>query len=283
MTKSKKLSKGTNKTIKHKKKSTRYNKKSKKPVHKKIQFFYIPKSTEKFDMDTYFIDAPELSELINKRYNSIEELIQYQKNIKKNKIWSEKENLWVDEYLQPIIDFFGDYDFIIQIFTVLRNDSDKYENIDDDNFIKGGRQIYFAGRGHWYANNGTTKGWIDPYEVGVQIKGTNQFCQTYAQMIMSGEIKFPTVYIHNDLNVYYEYTNQALLWQKKHLNLFHKSIPELLKTYNIKNNTLFTPNNEQKTIIDLINKFNDIYHKHDILMNMPYACLNVVNIETSLI
>lgn len=307
-----KMNKKVNKTIKHKRKDNKiYIKKSidsymdnstdssmdssinksKSISNKKIMFNYIsPKSKENFDMNNYFTDSSELYKMMNKKYSTFEELFKYQRIIKKNKIFSEKENLWAEEYLQPIIDFFGDYVFIIQIFGVLRDDNYIYENIQDEdliasfsNFIIGTRQIHFAGRGHWYANNGNAIKWIDPYEVGVQIKGTNQFCQTYAQMIMANEIDLPVKQNHNNLDIYYKYTKKALLWQKKHLDLFNKNIHGLLKIYEIKTNVLFTPSKEQIVIMNLINRFNEIYHKHDILMKMPYACLNVVNIETSLI
>jgi hypothetical protein len=254
-----------------------------------------------FNENTYFSKVPDLMNKINKEYKNTKELLEYQKFIKntKDKNIEEIENKWAEDFLQPIIDFFGDQRFINILFKVLKNDKHIYNedykkskdclsDEDDDSVYKGlvvkhkcfvyeKRQLYFAKLGHWYANDGKTNKWIDPY-IGIQLGGTNQFCQTYAQILMSRDTKefeLKQSKNTNEVDVYYDNTKTALEWQRKQLDIFKNGVDKVLDINNYPEELDYITYND---IIELLESFIDIYPKHRVLMQMPYACINVVTI-----
>lgn len=140
---------------------------------------------------------------------------QFQKRMKGNKDIQEIEQHWVDTYLQPIIDFFGDEDVWktivpnVELYG-LKNKMTATRNIK----ITGQPQAHYSST-HWTSRLPNEKKWFNPYDK-YQIKGTNQFCQTFALMNLCHELPPDAPRPeYNSWTKYYYYTEKALEFMQK--------------------------------------------------------------------
>ena len=146
--------------------------------------------------------------VINKLITTIKKLQKIQKYIRKH--YAKQEQDWVKYYLQPIIDMMGSItstfpifnDIKVHLYKSVRNFEKKYPN---------GKHAFYTGS-HWI---GIKDGkMFDPFDY-CQLYGTNQFCQTYTLMWLTGNL---TMYEPqeeegqeiSELDKYYFYTKQAL-------------------------------------------------------------------------
>lgn len=136
---------------------------------------------------------------MDKKFNSLQELLEHQANIRKNPVLADLEQQWVNTYVKPLMYLMGD-PHIMFYQTVHVVKSSEINNVKDI------PRVYFASRGHWYARPPGSNVTIDPF-VDVQIQGTNQFCQTYAAMLALNILKPAR---SKTFTKYYEYTVQAL-------------------------------------------------------------------------
>jgi hypothetical protein len=179
--------------------------------------------------------------LCSECYKTLNELKKYQQKIRNNPFYTQLEQAWVNKYLLPIIEMMGSITSTFPIFKdiiVHENKSVRKCNINKN--YPTGKHAIFTGS-HWIGvKNGIV---FDPFD-HCQIFGTNQFCQTYTLMWLTGNL--PEYTDNNDeegceeqsLDKYYFYTRKALDFikkevlkkYKKHTNLkLYKKCIKVLK------------------------------------------------------
>lgn len=174
---------------------------------------------------------------------------QYRKIIDSDKKLSNAEQRWVDMYLQPVIDFMGIYD-LWRYFGNLENvDILESKSKMDDNVYS----ARFSGT-HWTAKKPEDNKYFDPYHI-YQYEGSNQFCQTYALMYLSGYLPTPTQ-PKSFINYYY-YSLSAVQFIKFYITEL-KKIKELSKYKSL---------------------FNQIDKKVDVLISAPNMTLNTITLK----
>jgi hypothetical protein len=136
-------------------------------------------------------------------------ILSYQKQIQNNLSWREKEQEWVDNYLQPLIDLMGESRIWkcmagnnIELYGVLYNDLKRSSrNIK----VSENPQAFFSrvdSVGHWYSRAANEKNWFDPY---------NDY-QVFALMNLVGSL--PPLENQKSFKNYYVYTKEALRFIK---------------------------------------------------------------------
>lgn len=189
----------------------------------------------------------------NQEFSTPKELFEYQKKVKENEEWKQKEQKWIDKYLQPLLILMGDPDIFWK--SVVKNGKKIELYGIGKNIVKKSRrnipmsenpQAYFSQNpfdesGHWYSRKPNEKKWFDSYTV-FQILGTNQFCQTFALMYLANELPF--ILPEKKFSNYYIYTKQALLFiqkiiseskilNKKNKEMYLKKVKECTRHSNI--------------------------------------------------
>ena len=136
----------------------------------------------------------------NTRYNNVQEVTKFKKWVDSDPRLAYIDQSWADLYMQPLIDFMGDF-FTLYNFdnTITVLDNTKLGTCVD------GPTLGFSD-GHWYARKRGDIEAFDSYNE-YQVRGTHQFCQTYALMYHTG--KLPDR-IHTKWTKYYSYTFAAL-------------------------------------------------------------------------
>lgn len=112
-----------------------------------------------------------------------------------------QEQYWTNHNLMFLVDFMGD----LKLW--------EYLNIK----VTEGRPILnaydisnaFYSGSHWYGRKAHDKKSFDPYD-GFQIRGSNQFCQTYAMMYIYDKLPEKIMDKEKKFTKYYEYTKKAL-------------------------------------------------------------------------
>jgi len=177
-------------------------------------------------------------EIINKLITTIKNLKLLQRYIRKH--YAKQEQDWVEYYLQPIIDMMGSITSTFPIFNDIKVHLYKSVRNFEKNYPNGKHAIYTGS--HWI---GIKDGkMFDPFD-HCQLYGTNQFCQTYVLMWLTGNL---TMYKPqeegqeiSELDKYYFYTKQALdfiqekillKYNKKHRKLrMYKRCIKILQNY----------------------------------------------------
>lgn len=183
----------------------------------------------------------------DQEFSSLTDILSYQKKVQENEEWKKKEQMWVDNYLQPLIDLMGESKIWkstvgpdVELYGVDKNDPKRSRrNIP----MSENPQAYF-GRvdsvGHWYSRKPNHKEWFDPYTT-YQFIGTNQFCQTFALMNLIDALP-NIVEKTSQLSSYYVYTKQALYFIKhviekslraQQKKMYLKKVRECLRHSNI--------------------------------------------------
>ena len=168
----------------------------------------------------------------------------YRKIIDSNEKLSIAEQKWVDTYLQPVINFMGVYEFWEYFKNLKDVDIQESKSKMPDNKYS----ARYSGA-HWTAKKPGDK-YFDPYDI-YQYPGSNQFCQTYTLMYLSGYL--PTPEPKNFTN-YYFYSlealkfikfyiselkkNKSLSKYKTHFNRIDKKVDELIAHPNMTINTI---------------------------------------------
>jgi len=156
----------------------------------------------------------------DQEFSTITDIVSYQKNVQENKEWKDKEQAWVDTYLQPLIDLMGETKIWksiagpeVELYGVDENDPKRSRrNIP----VSQNPQAYFSrveSVGHWYSRKPNQKEWFDPY-TNYQIIGTNQFCQTFALMHLVDSLPDRIDKKSFASSNYYVYTKEALYFIK---------------------------------------------------------------------
>ena len=145
----------------------------------------------------------EWLKIANVKYDSKKEVKKYQSKVKK--YYSNIEQKWVDENLQPIIDLIGDEDIWKCIIpNVELHGLDKRISIKHIK-VSNNPQGYYSQQ-HWYSRKPDEEEWFDSYD-NYQVQGTNQFCQTFALLNLLDLLPETQ---NNDWLKYYDYTKYAL-------------------------------------------------------------------------
>lgn len=176
----------------------------------------------------------------NKRYRSWKEYFQkYRRIIDANKKLSDAEQKWVNDHLQPVINFMGEF----ELWCEFENLKDLDAQISKSKMSENKYGARFSGT-HWTAKRPGDVRVFDPY-THYQYMGSNQFCQTYALMYVSGHLPPPNTRLSNKFERFYDYSLAALKFikfyilelkkvkklrgYKVHFNEILESVEELLK------------------------------------------------------
>lgn len=154
----------------------------------------------------------------------------FQTKVKHNNNVADLEQKWVDVNLQPLFDFFGSENVWkklvpnVQIYGVGQRIA-SHRKIQKT----GHPQAHFSST-HWTSRLKDETKWFDPYDK-YQVKGTNQFCQTFALMYLCNELPpiTPPPPYNNSWKKYYYYTEKALEFIKKTLKTYYPDEKDLLK------------------------------------------------------
>ena len=160
-------------------------------------------------------------EMANKQYESRAQLKEYQRIVAKDKDLQKIEQQWVDTYMTPIVDIMGGdmWDAV----TAKVYGMDGRASTRARAKIAPENEAVFSGA-HWRSRKAGEEEWFDPYDV-YQIKGTNQFCQTYAMMYLLNSLPSRGLGKWTD---YYLYTKGALEFIEYALES-HAGFPDQLK------------------------------------------------------
>jgi len=193
------------------------------------------------------ITKKEWLKLANHQYNSVYEIIHnYTDMIKHNKVLKKIEQHWVDKNLQVIIDFMGDEEvWAFMLPDVVVHGTGKQKRASSRIIPPGNTSIAVYSGSHWRSRKSSTSKWFDPYD-DYQIKGTNQFCQTFAMMNLLDYL--PTLISTKSVAKYYSYTLYALEFINHVISIFPDStlheksaIKECMKYPNICLNSIEIP------------------------------------------
>lgn len=150
-------------------------------------------------------------------YEKKKEVKQFQKRVKAtiNSHIQEMEQQWVDTYLQPVIDFFGEEDVWKKVVPHVELYGLHHKMVATRNIkITGYPQAHYSST-HWTSRLPHEYKWFNPYDK-YQIKGTNQFCQTFALMNLCNELPPDAPRsTYNTWTKYYYYTEKALEFMQK--------------------------------------------------------------------
>lgn len=178
------------------------------------------------------IDFQPLYAKMNKKFTTLSELKQNKREVSQDPTLRTLEEIWVQTYFQPIVEFMGTDEILEGIFHA------KKSNVNDDMFeIKSGspretsitanrleKYMLFKPRGtegHYRArlpdsvwkttvSNTNPNQFFDSYN-HYQIHGSNQFCQTYALMYLLGILPFNNAQLTNSqFPQFYNYTKKAI-------------------------------------------------------------------------
>lgn len=148
--------------------------------------------------------------MANKKYSSKKDVIKnYQKVISKDTNLSDEEQFWVDENLIPLIDFMGDEDVWISMIPKVQVQGAQGRASSRKLPITPYPIAVFSGA-HWTSRKANESLFFDPYD-HYQIKGTNQFCQTFAMMFLADALPLP---LPDGWERNYEYARNALQFIK---------------------------------------------------------------------
>jgi hypothetical protein len=177
--------------------------------------------------------------IADKKYNSQREVEkEYQKVIKKTPM-ADIEQDWVDENLAPLMDFMGDENVWNAIIPGVHVQG------------AGGRAssrrlpitpypiAVFSGA-HWTSRKAGQINFFDPYD-HYQIKGTNQFCQTFSMMYLVDSLPLP---LPDGWDKNYEYAKNALEFIKEVIKNIPSNNPAFLEVPGLNKNALTKKVNE---------------------------------------
>lgn len=189
----------------------------------------------------------------NEVYPSLAKLRkEYQNPLKKNNVLADQEQAWSDKYYQVLADFMGEdriWEAIIpDVETHGFGGRSSSRSLKEISPVP---QAVYSG-GHFRSRRAGEEKFFDSYVKGVQYTGTNQFCQTYAMMHLSG-VDFDSFGVkRGKWESYYEFTYRALL--------FIRDVIE--KTY------------EDGVINDV--EYIEYLKRADECIRNRYACLNII-------
>lgn len=183
-------------------------------------------------MANKIITIEEWNKQSNELFNNSFDVKTFQQKLKYkcNKKTAEFEQEWVENNLQPLIDFFGDVDVWktiipnVEIYGVEKRISSVRNIKKTDN-----PQAHFSST-HWTSRFPTDEDWFDPY-IEYQVFGTNQFCQTFAMMYLCNKLPKVTKNINSWVK-YYNYTDKTLQFIKNNLKKYFPDRTDLLKNVN---------------------------------------------------
>jgi hypothetical protein len=192
------------------------------------------------------------------------ELREYRKKVTTTREWEEIEQLWMDAYFSPLQDFMGSRDAdspwkylpdtVVQGVASMSSLKKIPSNHNIAVFIS--RRIRQGdASGHWLSRRKGDKLFFDPYDE-YQIKGTNQFCQTFAMMNILDRL--PSPHKSPSWFRYYDYTYNAVLF-----------IESMLNNCRPNKNPISTPN------LTYLLKCVEECKRH------PNICLNAIEIDLS--
>ena len=191
----------------------------------------------------------------NKRYKSWKEYSQkYRRVIDANKKLSEAEQKWVNDNLQPVIDFMGEF----ELWSEFENLKDLDAQVSKSKMSENKYGARFSGT-HWTARRPGDIKVFDPY-THYQYMGSNQFCQTYALMYVSGHLPPPNMAntrLSDKFERFYDYSLAALKFIKFY-------ILELKKVKKLRGYTVY---------------FNEILEMVEELLKYPNATLNCITLN----
>ena len=145
----------------------------------------------------------------NETYSTPREVKKYRREVNKNLTAKCIEQAWADNYLMPLINFMGN-DWVFNDLISGVNVTGTGGRATSRNLPLGKNAAVFSG-GHWRSRRADQTEVFDSY-TEYQVPGTNQFCQTFAHMNLTG--KLPPIVEDRSWRRYYHYTIVALEYIK---------------------------------------------------------------------
>lgn len=149
------------------------------------------------------------SRISKKYYKTLNELKKYQNTIRENPYYAQLEQVWVNQYLQPIINMMGSSTTWKLFPEIIVNGLPDTPNT----------RITRSNKNKKFANN-DGKHWTGQYKGELfnsfdiyQLQNTSQLCQTYTLMWLTDNL--PNYDGNNDIDKYYYYTKMALNFIEK--------------------------------------------------------------------
>ena len=206
----------------------------------------------------------EVFRMASQKYKKKDFIKEYYNIIHKDKKYEEIEQELADIIFAPVIDVMGDE----RVWRLFLADEINIQGVESKRGSKGFDKIaktdeaWYNG-GHWRSRNKGETLWFDPYD-SFQVKGSNQFCQTFSLMKLCGAL--PDIYekknVSDPLDKYYYYSKCAISF-----------IEEVLKTVSTKLNNKkekFKGKAELKKEISACTKLLAIWKKY------PEITLNII-------
>lgn len=187
----------------------------------------------------------------NQKFSNYREYKKFRTELAKTKGMANVEQKWADTYLQPVIDFMGDY----ELWNYFSNSQiDVREQRNTRNIINDHLTAIFTG-GHWYGYKPGKKQLFDPYSK-YQYPGSNQFCQTFTLMYLTNNLPQDRDVVNKSFKNYYDYTLDALLFINQYIIVLK----------------------DQKINSEVTKKLNNIQKKVLMLLKYPNMALNCVEL-----
>lgn len=210
-----------------------------------------PKLIEYFKNQTRWFSVAEY------KYNSINEIDLFQKKYENNESFMYYDGKW-EEHITEVINFMGNYavwKFMLDDKIIFQKTPPRSSNIK----VSETHRAYYTGH-HWLSIAKGTQVLFDPYEK-YQIKGTNQFCQTYALMNLLDRLpgqdnQICKIYKDDTFEKYYYYTKCAL---KFILEVARKAEKNQLKLYDEGN---------ERYLKEIVQRTNYLYQHSNLALNL---------------
>lgn len=189
----------------------------------------------------------------------------YRKIINSNSKLANLEQMWADDYLQEVIDFMGEY----SLWKYFKNlDYEIYESkarVPHMNPKK--YNARFSGS-HWTGKKPGDVAIFDPYDE-YQYSGSNQFCQTYVLMYLTGYLENRPNKKLDRFKKYYIYSQQALEFIKIY-------VLTLIKNINVIKLDLKLKPGEVKRLRTYLRNVNSLVDELLENPNMTFNCLELL-------